>query len=65
MGKLGMPIKTEGFKKHLGLQAQTVRVGGFPFLTAPRTSAKECLLGGTGQRPQGSYWCETRDSGGH
>jgi len=36
MQKLGIPTEVEGFKKHLGLQAQTVRAGGFTFLTAPR-----------------------------
>lgn len=47
MGQLGMPKKVEGFKKHLGLQAQTVRVGGFT--TAPRGNVQ-------GPRPRSAFW---------
>ena len=49
MGKLGMPIKAEGFKKHLGLQAQTARVGGFTLLTAPRGKMRRSL-------PWSAFW---------
>lgn len=56
--RLGMSINVGGFKKHLGLQTDCQ---GWRFHLShsflerrARTSDKDCLLVGTGQRPKGS-----------